>query len=151
MPPPRDKKSEKEETPLQRFRKNCTEKAKPQADVDLPKNISHLTSEKLSDLQNHYSAWREFTEDCLIDALAESTSARINYEYEYDLKLLQLIPLSKTKVHAEAKARTSADIRKLYLSLSSAELYHQLLSSKLESYNNALATISREITRRGNN
>jgi hypothetical protein len=150
MPPPRNKDKPKL-TPLQRFRKNFAEKAKPDNDVDLPNKISVLSSDKLSDLQNHYSAWREFTEDLLVNSLAEATSARIKYEYEYDVKLLQFIPQTKTKVQAEAKTRVSEDIRKLYVSLSEAELYHELLGKKLESYNNALATISREITRRGNN
>lgn len=152
MPPLRNKQEDKKPlSPLKRFRSNFAEKSKPDDDAELPKKISVLKSEALSDLQNHFAAWREFTEDLLVDALAESTTARIKYEYEYDIKLLMYIPQCKTKVQAESKTRVAEDIRKLYVSLSEAELYHQLLSNKLESYNNALATISREITRRSNN
>jgi len=137
-------------TALQRYRKNFKQIAKPISDAKLPEKISHISTAQLSDLQNHYSQWREFTEDLLVEALAEFTSTKVKYDYEYDTTVIRLIPRCKTKTEAETKARLEADIRKLFLSLSEAELYYELLTKKFESYNNALATISREITSRSN-
>lgn len=146
----REESTESTKTPLQKFRKHFKQLSKPEEPAKLPGKISIINSEKLSDLQNMYAAWREFTEDLIIDALAESTSMRHNYEYEFDIALLKMIPNCKTKVEAESKTRVDAKIRKLSLSLSESELYYKLLCDKLESYNNVLATISREITRRSN-
>jgi len=135
---------------LDRYRTHFKPLGKPLEDAKLPAKISTISTHQLSDLQNHYSQWREFTEDLLVEALATFTSTKMKYEYAYDVEVIKMIPKCKTKVEAETKARINDDIQKLFVDLSDAELYYELLTKKFESYNNTLATISREITSRSN-
>jgi hypothetical protein len=132
-----------------RFRKYFTKLSKPDEEAILPKKLSSLPSDKLSDIQTRYTAWREFTEDLLVEALAEYTRLKEEYEYAFNKKLL--VTNAKSLREKEAIVRTDLNIRKLFLSLQEAELYYNLLSSKIESYNNCLTVISREITRRTSN
>lgn len=113
----------------------------------LPIQISHLDLNRLSDLQTRYTAWREYTEDLMTESLTELTRAKEKYSYEWDKKLL-LLP-KMTRSLQEAALNTDDYLHALDVSLTEAQLYHDLLTKKLESYTNCLAVISREITLRG--
>jgi hypothetical protein len=139
------------ETPSRHFRKFFKQVNKPEEEPKLPKEISKLSAEKLSDLLNHYSAWREFAEDLQVEALVDYTQKLESYNFSYDKTFLIESKNSKSVKEADAKVSTSLQIRNLYLDLQSAELYNTLMSKKVESLSNVIAIISREITRRGNN
>ena len=144
-----NKQIDEKPTALKKFRKIFIKTVIPEKDPILPKQLSVLSSDKISDLQLLYTAWRELTEDLLVEALSNFTKHKIVYDFEYEKKLL--LTTGNTVKEKEAKVSTEPKIHELYLSLQDSELYYNLLVSKKESYDNCLTVISREITRRGNN
>lgn len=145
MPEPKEKNSNKPELI---FRKDFRKVNKPVEDAKLPTKISDLTSEALSDLMLKYTAWREFTEDLCMEALTDFTRKTEQHSYKFDQTFLMME--GSTVKEKETRTRIDLEVHKLYLLLQDAELYYNLLSRKLESYNNCLTVISREITRRTN-
>ena len=139
-------KTDEQQSALKKFRSNFPKVAKPVINAELPNSLAKLSSEKLSDLMNVYTAWREYTEDLLIEALAAFTKCKEYYEFERDKKYLALG--KTTNAVKDATLNIDEDLRKYQLPLTDAELYYDLLSNKLESYTNCLTVISREITRR---
>lgn len=135
-------------TPEQRFRRNFNGVNKPVVKDEFLAKVSDINSDKLSDLMLTFAAWREFTEDLLMEAFADFTRKTELHDHKYDVTLLTTT--GNTVKEKEARTRTDLEVRKLFLSLQEAELYYNLLSRKLESYNNCLTVISREITRRTN-
>lgn len=133
---------------VKKFRKTFAKVAIPEKDPQLPNKLSSLTSDKVSDLQLEYTAWRELTEDLMVEALAEFTYAKLTYDYEYEKMLI--MTSAKTVKEKEAIVSTDLRIHKLYNTFVEAELFYNLLTNKLESYTNCLTVISREITRRTN-
>ena len=98
--------------------------------------------------QSRYA--REYTEDLLQDSLCEQLKLQEEYEIQYGAKLLLIS--GKNKDERQAKIFDEfPQIKKIYLSLGEAEMYHTLLQKKLESFTNCLTVISREITRRSTN
>ena len=151
MPGQRNKGSNEpsDKTPIGKFRKVFPKLEKPSESLPtMPKTITHMSSEKLGDIHAHYSAWREYTEDLLNDSMAELLTKQEVYDYERDKKYLLIS--GKNNTERDAKINTDERLRELSVPLSEADLYHELLLKKLESFNNCLATISREISRRGN-
>lgn len=138
------------DTPIKRFRKIFVKLTPPTTVAPkMPTSIAILTGEKLSDLMNLYTAWREFTEDILQESLVEFMNQKQVYEYEREKQLLLLERTLKV-AEKEATLNTDNKLRKLFLDLSQAEMYHTLLSNKLETFTNCLTVISREISRRSN-
>ena len=136
-------------TAEEKFRKYFEPVSRPTEKPQLPDNISSLAWEGLSELQLRYGTWREYTEDLLMDSLPVYTRAQEDYEHHYDLTLLSQ---TKTRVKDnQTLARTEETVHAKYKILQEAEIFHKLLTSKLEQYNNCLTIISREITARGNN
>lgn len=129
-----------------RFRSVFAKVPIPPNEANLPKQLSTLSSDKVSDLQLNYAAWRELTEDLLVEALSDFTYKKSKFDFEFNKKLL--ITSGSTVKEKEAKVSVDEYIHDLQTSMEEAELYHDLLTRKLESYNNCLAVISREISRR---
>jgi len=130
------------------YREEFKKVTKPESEApSLPTSISKLTSDKLSDLMLRYTAWREFTEDILNDSLVEFTVAKEQYDNAYQIEYLRADSKLKVK-EKEALIDTLPTIHEKYLYLQEAELYHNLILRKLESFTNCLTIISREITRR---
>ena len=115
----------------------------------MPKSLSSLESSKLSDLYAHYAGWREFSEDITNVALAEMVKAKQAYDYAWDVEFLKVRSKFKTSKETDAYLHTHAELESLKDIWNEKELFHTLLLKKLESLNNALTVISREITRRG--
>jgi hypothetical protein len=122
---------------------------KPEGEIPrLPTQISSTTSNKLGDLQIIYAAWREYAEDLHAEALTKYTSTKSEYDY---LVAITANGLDARTVKDKAnKVLENPRVQKLRSRLLEAELMVNLLSAKLESYSNALAVLSRELTRRGN-
>lgn len=145
---PREKKEELVNTPEEMFRKTFTVINEPGQKPILPKNLSGISSDALSDLMLTYAAWRELTEDMLVEALTDFTRKKEKHQFKSDMTFLK--QSASTVKEKEILTRTDLEVRELYLSLMDAELFYTMLSDKRESYNNCLTVISREITRRTN-
>ncbi len=129
------------------FRKDFPEKNRPSFELTLPRSLSTLTSEKLSDVMTKYTAWREFTDDLLIEAFVDYRKTKETYEYEWHKKFLT--SSQATKYLKEMKLETDPILKELKAEFIEAEMYYNLLQSKQNSIKDTLAIISREISRRG--
>lgn len=135
---------------MKKFRINFTPVTKPEiSEPTMPKSVSSLSGSDLSDLMNRYTAWREFADDCLNDALYEYTKNKHKADYNKDV--LFLITNGKNLREREMYVSTDPRIKSEQDSLLEYEMYHDLLLRKVESYSSCLAIISREISRRSGN
>lgn len=137
-----------EASALNKFRKDFIRISRPEIEAILPTKLSTLSSEKLSDTMTLYTAWREFTDDKLIDALSDYMLSQEKYDYESNIAMLSVN--ARTIREKESLVAVKPGIVSLYRKLCEHKLYYDLLQAKLESYNNCLTVISREISRRGN-
>lgn len=139
-------------TALSRFRaRGFEEETHPDcAAPSMPSNITSMTITSLGALMSKYSAWREYTESLHSESVYQYVSKKSVYDYEYAVKMRSLQVGAKTTL-AEKKLMVESDkeLNDLYQELLEAEMYKDLLAAKVESYNNCLVVISREITRRG--
>lgn len=134
--------------PLQRFRKIFTEVVAPKGGLPtMPTKVADLASDELGNMIARYTAWREFTEDRHAEACAVAAQCKSEYDLAVDKEMLTSEATTVTERKASAKANPK--VEKLYKSLNEAEMYRDLLASKLESFSNVLAMLSRELTRRG--
>ena len=148
MPKPVEKKDENYDTP-EDFRKLFKRIKKPGDEPPtMPHDIAVMNWDAISNLQSHYSAWREYTEDLMVETLVAITNAKQEYDNVYDPEYI--LTQGKNKEERDIKVRQNPKVRRKAQELEQAELMHELLGKKLESFNNCLATISREITRRSN-
>lgn len=112
-------------------------------------NLTGISSLDLGNLMSTYAAWKEYTEDLLLHALHKSTQA---YEaLEYAKAKLLVLTEGKNQREREAKIETNPNIHELKQVYLEADMYREMLSSKLTSIEGSVSVISREITRRGNN
>jgi hypothetical protein len=134
----------------ERYNKIFPARRKPAGDIpSIPTSLAILESEKLSDLYTSYAAWREFTEDMVNSALAQMLHKKRQYDFSWDVEFLRIRNGHKTAKETDAHLATSKNLAALKNDFEEAELFHTLLQKKLESFNNCLTIISREITRRG--
>ena len=131
-----------------KFRKVFAQSTKPdQFLTPFPTKISHIADAQLGDMQALYSAWREFTQDLLTSALQAMMARKSEYDYEF-AKAVIIAPgdgINEKKFTATADDKLKAK----RASLLDAEIYFEMLSKKLESVNECLVVLSREVTRRG--
>lgn len=131
-----------------KFRTVFDKMGKPSTPVPtFPKKVSSMTSDQLGDYTSQYAAWREFTEDLHFEAVQDKMMLQSKYDYEH-AKLMVVAQgdgLNEKKYFALA----DASLVELRRQLLDAEIYLDIVGSKLDSFNNALAVLSREITRRG--
>ena len=118
-------------------------------------NITELKNTELGNFMSRYSAWREYTESLLTVAMAEFTLAEEKYRKEFTLKKFsgEYDSYKGKKLSLKDKDAfidTDEEIIRFREKMIECEVYKDMLSSKLESFSNAIATISREITRRQN-
>lgn len=139
---------ERVDNPLKRFRDMFSAVERPKGGLPvMPTKVSTLATDELGDMMSRYTAWREFTEDCHAEACATYAQIKSQYDLASDVALLETSAISVTEKKAEVK--NNPQVAKLYQDLSDASIYCTLLSSKLESFTNVLAMLSRELTRRG--
>lgn len=132
-----------------KFRSVFDKMGKPSTPVPtFPKKISTMTSEQLGDYTSQYAAWREFTEDMHFEALQDKMMLQGKYDFEH----AKLMVTAQGGGLNEKKFVALADpiLEPLRNQLLDADIYLDMVSSKLDSFNNSLAVLSREITRRGN-
>ena len=124
---------------------------KPETTTDkpptMPTAISSVSLDVLGDYMSRYSAWREFAEEQLIRHLPTLLDAQEEYDYKYN----KLFVGTSASTVTDKKAIVAADenLRGTYRSYMEADVYKQMLSSRIESYTQCINTLSREITRRG--
>lgn len=136
------------EDPLKRFREVFSAVEHPKGGLPtMPTKVSTLATDALGDMMARYTAWREFTEDCHAEACATYAQVKSQYDLASDTALLEVEGNSVTE--RKAAVKSNPKVARLYRDLSDAEIYCTLLSSKLESFTNVLAMLSRELTRRG--
>jgi len=113
----------------------------------MPTAISSVSLDVLGDYMSRYSAWREFAEEQLIRHLPTLLDAQEEYDYKYN----KLFVGTSASTVTDKKAIVAADenLRGTYRSYMEADVYKQMLSSRIESYTQCINTLSREITRRG--
>lgn len=146
---PKNPTREVQDKPFVRYRENFKRKTKPEdKEPKMPTSVSAMNGDKLGDLMIRYSAWREYADDCVQDAFVEYMQSKNKYDYQWELLFLQTA--GKSIKDREMIVNCDVLIRKLKVDLEDAEMYHQLLLNKLDSFTNCLTIISREITRRSN-
>lgn len=135
-------------TPEEKFRKVFTVREPPEGERPVMTiKVSHCTSDQLSDMYTKYAAWREYAEDQHMDALADYMRKKDAYEYLHDQKYIMAQGESVTDKKAFVNA--DAEVYEKWRQVLDAEIYMKMLAGKLESYNNILSVLSRELTRRG--
>ena len=137
----------KKVTAYDKFRSSFSVLKKPEHDSPtMPKRVSILSSDAISDLMFRISAWRDFTDDLIYEATTEYLQIKEKYQYEYDIKLMTTSGSSVKE--KEAKVRTSQKIKLLRDELLEKEMLLDMLERKHENYTNNITIISREISRR---
>lgn len=130
-----------------KFREVFPLPVRPGEVVRMPRSLAKLSSEKLSDLMNRYTHWREYTEDLLIDTYAECASTKYEYDTAYFMKYKT--SQGKNKEERDAIVHTDPEVMEKQQAMLRANLYYDMLTSKLQGLRDSIAIISREITRRG--
>lgn len=141
------------ETAVSKYRKQFPAIESPEERAPkMPLRMSDLTPAELGNYMSEYSAWREFTEDLLIEA--DSNYIELQEKYDNLLKQELLLAYSgnqyKTKEEKKWSVETKEEFVNLREEVLQAELYKDMLGNKFESLTNAINTLSREITRRSN-
>lgn len=133
---------------VKRFRKVFPSMEAPEGGLPtMPLRITGLTSDELGDLLSRYSAWREFTEDRHLEALADYV--RIKGDYDIETAKMMVVSSSDTIALKKAESLSNPQVQSLWKKVLEAEIYKDLLGNRLESFSNALSMLSRELTRRG--
>ena len=137
----------KKATAYDKFRSSFSVLKKPEHDSPtMPKRVSTLSSDAISDLMFRISAWRDYTDDLIYEATTEYIQIKEKHQYEYDIKLMTTSGSSVKE--KEAKVRTSQKIKLLRDELLEKEMLLEMLERKHENYTNNISIISREISRR---
>ncbi len=135
-------------SPIKKFRASFPSVSAPVGGLPyMNPKVSLITSEQLGDMLSRYSAWREYCEDQHLMALA----AFMEIKDAYDIKVAEKMVLSNEAKITDKRNAALIDPEVLTLGTTylEKETYLKMLSSKLESFSNSLATLSRELTRRG--
>lgn len=141
-------KKDKRKDPLEQFREMFQEVKKPESVSPTMKlQVSKLTSDELGDMISRYSTWREFVEDKLLTATAILTEIQSEYDSAYNEAYVS--SGLKTVNDRKAEAESDNTVQAIGKRLTEAQIYKDLLAGKLTSCSNAIATLSRELTRRG--
>lgn len=113
----------------------------------MPHEMSNLNSQDLGNFMSQYAAWREYTEDVLVQANIRCIELENNYSHT---KKVIWLSMSREKTVKDTEKRLDIDeeVVSLREELMEAEMYRDLLATKYESINNALTVLSREVTRR---
>lgn len=113
----------------------------------MPTEFESMKSPSLGNLMAEYSAWKEYTQEKHTLELNKLTMLKEEYDFEYAKKLA----VQKGNNITEKKALLMGD-KELYekrQAVTEQEMLVELLSSRAESFTDAISIISREITRRG--
>jgi hypothetical protein len=111
-----------------------------------PLRLSAISLNALGDLLGEYTVWREYTEDLLVVALCEFNEQASIHDLEYAKVFLTIS--GKNRDERESRVLTDNKIVDSTDSRLRAEMYFNLLTTKLSSIEKSIATLSREISRR---
>lgn len=139
-----------ERSPVKRFERLGFKELKPPSEdavPKMPKKITVKNNKELGDLMSEYAAWREYAEDKHQRELATYTVMNEEYDTLFDVEIIKQVKGSVTE--KKASVRVIPEVKKLRLELLEQETLVDLLASKVDSLNNCVSLLSREITRRG--
>ncbi len=132
------------------YEKGFTDRKLPEdteAEPTLPYKISRVNNVNLGNLMSEYGAWREYTEHLLARATTEAAVLKEKYDFAWDVAYQRCSSGTETSKKRALGADQALAAKRI--NLLEAEMYRDMLLSRVDSYNNALTVISREITRRG--
>lgn len=137
--------------PVERFnRKAFSEVDTPEErQPKMPGKVSSLTNVQIGDLMAKYAAWREYAEDEHSRELSRLMLMQEEYDSAYDTALIQFSIERLTETATLRKSRVRDMLKGKRMELVTQQSYVDLLANKIESFNNCIAVISREIARRG--
>lgn len=134
-------------TAYSKFRKGFSELSKPEKESPtMPKRVSIVTSDAISDLMFRISAWRDYTDDLIYEATADYLNAKEKHQYQWDIEMIMV--RGNSVKEKESKVRTKQEIKILREDMLEKEMYLDMLERKHENYTNNISIISREISRR---
>lgn len=113
----------------------------------IPSKISQVNNVGLGNLMSKYGSWREYAEHQLARATAEAAEKQEAYQFKWDTAYQRCA--SGTETSKKRILGTDQNLAAVRGNLLEAITYRDMLFARVESYNNAIAIISREITRRG--
>jgi hypothetical protein len=142
-PPP-----QKAITAFDKYRaKGFTELSKPEeVQPTMPLQLSNLNADALGDLMSKYSRWREYAEDLYLKAYYEYTV--LNEKYEHSVAVFKVQANTSKKFEKDDLVKADRSLRALADKVLEAQMYYELLSSKVDSLDKSFNTLSREISRR---
>lgn len=152
MPTIKKKILNKEKTPVDTFEDlgfQPLDKPSEEKMPRMPINITAQNNISLGSLMSRYAAWREYAEDLHERELAKFVMLEEEYQNDYDQQMV--IAEGRTLADKKVTVRVIPSLVVKRKKLLEQETLVSLLSSRVESLNNSIATISREITRRGQN
>jgi hypothetical protein len=132
-----------------KFRAGFSVLKKPELDSPtMPKRVSVLSSDAISDLMFRISAWRDYTDDLIYEATTEYLMAKEKHQYQWDISII--VAKGSSVKEKEANVRVLQKVKILREDMLEKEMYLDLLERKHENYSNNISIISREISRRSN-
>jgi hypothetical protein len=144
-----DTSNAKESTPLKQYRGwGFGKPIRPDGvEPNCPTSFSDIPSNKLGDSMARFSAWREYAQNLYNQEFPDYTILKEKYDFEYNKTT---IVRGGSKRLKEIKAEVESDevLHKLKTELTEKEILIEMLSSKIETYAEVIASISREISRR---
>lgn len=152
MPKLDDISNEVKETSFDKVVKRFREKGFTQVnlpDEAKPKMLTNLADRNLKEIGNlmsNYAAYREYAEEEHSMAVQRYSLLKEEYDFAYAVKFNSL-PGDKV-THKKTVVEADQALHFKRMKLLEEEMYMNLLGDKVESFNNCLAVISREIARR---
>jgi len=114
----------------------------------LPTKISRTSNKELGDLMTQYGAWREYTEHRLTQVAAQASIYKEEYQYAWDVAY-QRSASRGTETAKKRELGADQALNAQRMKLLDEEVLRDMLSARAETYTEAIAVLSREITRRG--
>ena len=139
-------------TPLEKFEAMGFKTLEPPEEGKMPKMVNKFSGNSttaIGDLMAKYAAWREYAEDQHERETGKYVMMNERYENLFDQHMIATEGRNITE--KKTVVRAIPELKALRKNLTEQEILVSLLSTRVESLNNSIAVISREITRRGQN
>jgi hypothetical protein len=121
--------------------------------VELPQDITTLSSDKLGELFTQLTAWTDYIASQMVHAQLEERAAQKSLEYNENIMLVKRMGAGvRGERITTVKAEIAVDEKIVALSNQYEEkyAYRKLLEMLFNNHERDLALVSREITRRSN-
>ena len=122
----------------------------PEGKIKWPDNIGDLSSDQLGEHLAWWSGWAAYTRWHMSRAETNYTAAEKRLTLESAKRLYLCKSQYKTISEAKNYVLQEEEIQRLEIEVMKKDAFRSMLKALLEGYESKYATISREITRRGN-